>query len=106
MAFDKVSIEPSDPPRQRIPLDERFISLLLPDPVHERIEGQELRQLVLASLRDLTPEEHRVVELRYQHKKSRGQVASQLKIDRGELMRLEKSALEKLRGPIRSYMEE
>ena len=105
MPFNKVTDDAPGEPRQRVALDERFITQFVPDSVHERIEGQELRQVVLASLQTLSTQEHRVVELRYQHKKSRGQVASQLAITRESLQELEESALEKLRGPIKAYLE-
>ena len=106
MPFNKVTDNDPGEPRQRVTLDERFITQFLPDSVQARIEGQELRQIVLASLQALSIQEHRVVVLRYQHKKSRGQVASKLAITRESLQVLEESALEKLRGPIKAYLED
>ena len=90
---------------QRVTLDERFIATFLPDTTQDSIEAQELRQILHASLQTLNPREFRVVELRFQHKKSRSQVASQLSLDREELMKLETDALDKLRQPLQEYME-
>ena len=77
MPFNRVTNDIPGEPKQRVALDERFITQLLPESVQDRIEGQELRQILLACLQTLSPAEHRVIELRFQHKKSRGQVASQ-----------------------------
>lgn len=103
--FDIVSEELPAGPVQRVTLDERFIAYFLPDTTQDRIEAQELRQILLQSLQSLNSRELRVVELRYQHKKSRGQVASQLDLSREELMAVEREALEKLRRPLQAYME-
>jgi len=105
MPFDKISADLSPGPMQRVTLDERFIATFLPDTTQDSIEAQELRQILHASLQTLNPREFRVVELRFQHKKSRSQVASQLGLDREELMKLETDALDKLRQPLREYME-
>ena len=106
MPFNKVADDAPGDRRQRVALDKRFITQFVPDSVQDRIEGQELRQIVLASLQTLSAQEHRIVELRYQHKKSRSQVASQLTLTREQLDDLEESALEKLRGPIKAYLED
>ena len=57
------------------------------------------------ALQELTPQELKVVEGRYQHKKSPGAVASHLRIPREEVGALERSALTKLRKPLIEYME-
>ena len=106
MPFNRIADDLPQEASQRVALDERFIINFLPETAQDRIEGQELRQIVLASLQTLSADEHRVMELRYQHKKSKGQVASQLGVSREQLRALEESALEKLRGPIRAYLEE
>lgn len=106
MPFNRVTNDIPGEPKQRVALDERFITQLLPESVQDRIEGQELRQILLACLQTLSPAEHRVIELRFQHKKSRGQVASQLALNREQLAALEESALNKLRGPVKDYLED
>lgn len=88
---------------QRVPLDERFIELVLPETVEDRIEAQELRQILHKALQKLTPEELEVIGLRHQHKKSPGQVAAKLGVSREEVARLEGSALEKLRKPLEAW---
>ena len=88
---------------QRVPLDERFIELVLPETVEDRIEAQELRQILHKALQKLTPGELEVIGLRHQHKKSPGQVAAKLGISREEVARLERSALEKLRKPLEAW---
>ena len=105
MPFDKVSDDLSPGPMQRVALDERFIATLVPYTPQDSIEAQEFRQILHASLQTLTPGEFRVVELRFQHKKSRSQVASKLRLDREELIKLETEALNKLRQLLREYME-
>ena len=90
---------------QRTPFDERFLADLIPDNPLSRVEGQELRQVFMKALEELSPEELKVVELRFQHKRSQGQVASRLRMDREVVADLEKSGIEKLRRPIVEYME-
>ena len=94
------------PPPQRIRLDERFFAILLPETPQDRVEAQELRQIVHRALKDLTPQELRVIELRYQHKKSPGQTASRLGISREEMEALEKKGLEKLRTHLQAWYSE
>ena len=90
---------------QRVGLDERFLAEFLPETPLDRVESQELRQQVMQALGELTRDELQVVELRFQHKKSPGQVASKLRMDRKAVAALERSALEKIRTPIIEYME-
>ena len=104
--FDRVSETPeTDTPTTRTRLDERFLASIIGETPLDRVEGQELRQVFMAALEQLTAEELRVIELRFQRKKSPGQVASQLRIDKDEVKAREKRALEKLRGPILEYLE-
>ena len=105
MPFDKVSDDLSPGPMQRVALDERFIATLVPYSPQDSIEAQEFRQILHASLQTLSPAEFRVVELRFQHKKSRSQVSSKLRLDREELIKLETEALNKPRQPLHEYME-
>ena len=93
---------PTTPP-ERVALDERFITLFLPEDAQERLEAQELRQLVHRAMNSLSAEEFRVIESRYQHKKSPGQAASRMGISRQTLIELETSALEKLRSALTSW---
>jgi RNA polymerase sigma factor (sigma-70 family) len=104
--FDRVSETPDPenvPTRTR--LDERFLASLVGDTPMDRVEGQELRQIFMAALEQLTADELRVIELRFQRKKSPGQVASQLRIPKEEVAAREQRAIEKLRGPISAYLE-
>ena len=111
--YDRV--DPHNISPQRVSLDERFLALFLPDDPQDRLEAQELRQIVHQALQDLivhqalqdlTPREFRVIELRYQNKKSPGQAASLLGIPREEMQKLEKKGLEKLRQRLQAwYME-
>ena len=104
--FRRVTDHPtSEGKPQRVGLDERFLAEFLPETPLDRVESQELRQQVIQALRDLTQDELRVVELRFQHKKSPGQIASKLRMDRKTVSALERSALEKIRIPIIHYME-
>ena len=105
MPFDKVSDDLTPGPFQRVALDERFIATLVPYSPQDSLEAQEFRQILHASLQTLSPTEFRIVELRFQHKKSRSQVSSKLKLDREELIKLEDQALNKLRQPLREYLE-
>ncbi len=105
--FDRIS---QDPPTGaeltgRVPLDERFIALLLPESPLDRVESQELRRIVSGALERLTPQELTVVKLRYQQKRSPGAVASRLRLSRQEVRDLEGGALEKLRQPLVDYLE-
>ena len=90
---------------QRVGLDERFLARFLPETPLDRVESQELRQHFMEALKQLTPTELKVVELRFQHKKSTGQVASKLQLDRAVIAELEQTAIEKLRVPIVAYLE-
>ena len=90
---------------QKTTLDERFLANLLPETPLDRVESQELRQVFMRALEGLNPDELKVVELRFQHKKSKGQTASRLRINRDTVDRLEASAIDKLRRPIAEYME-
>ena len=90
---------------QRTGLDERFLADLISEDPLDRVEGQELRQVFMAALAELTPDELKVVEMRFQHKKSQGQTASRLRMGRDAVADLEHSAVEKLRRPISQYME-
>jgi RNA polymerase sigma factor (sigma-70 family) len=92
-------------PQDAISLDERFLAMFLPETPLDRVESQELRQIVHHALEGLSPEELRVVEGRFQHKRSPGAVASHLRIPRQQVKELERSALEKLRKPLIEYME-
>lgn len=104
--FDRIAEDSAPASRQdRISLDERFVAMLLPQSPLDRVESQELRQIVLHALQKLTPQEMKVVEGRYQKKRSLGAVASHLQIPRDEVSALERSALEKLRTPLIEYME-
>ena len=89
----------------RTTLDERFLANFLPESPLDRVESQELRQVFRKALDDLSPDELKVVELRFQHKKSKGQIASRLRMARATVDRLEASAIDKLRRPIAEYME-
>ena len=104
--FDRIAEDLAATSRQdRISLDERFVVLFLPESPLDRVESQELRQIVLHALQELTPPEMKVVEGRYQNKRSLGAVASHLQIPRDEVQALERSALAKLRKPLIEYME-
>lgn len=105
--FDRISQDPptGPGPTARVPLDERFISLLLPDSPLDLVESQELRQVVTGALERLNSREFEVVKLRYQEKRSPGAVAALLRLSRQEVRDLEGSALEKLREPLVEYLE-
>lgn len=103
--FDRIAREPAFGERcDRVALDERFLALLLTDSPLDRVEGQELRQIVMRALQRLTPDELRVVEQRFQHKRSPGAVASRLQLSRECVKALEQQALAKLRQPLIEYM--
>ena len=104
--FRRISDHPSGEGKpKRVGLDERFLAQFIPETPLDRVESQELRQQVMRALGQLTRDELHVVELRFQHKKSPGQVASKLQMDRETVAALERSALEKIRTPIADYLE-
>ena len=104
--FRRISDHPAGVGKpKRVGLDERFLAQFLPETPLDRVESQELRQQVMEALGKLTRDELHVVELRFQHKKSPGQVASKLQMDRIVVAALERSALEKIRTPIADYLE-
>jgi len=106
--FDTVSNDPDHLPAatpRRAELDERFLAQILPETPLDRVESQELRQIVSRALQDLTPEELKIVELRFQRKRSPGQTASRLGLTHRQVSALESAALDKLRGPLTEYME-
>ena len=60
--FDRIAEDLAATSRQdRISLDERFVALFLPESPLDRVESQELRQIVLHALQELTPTEMKVV---------------------------------------------
>ncbi len=77
--------------------------MLLPDGIEERIETDELHQLVRQALAELPPEQLRVIEMRYVQKKSRGRIAAVLQLPREQVATLEKSALEQMRQPLEKW---
>ena len=101
--YKKITENISTTPPERVALDERFITLFLPEDAQERLEAQELRQIVHRALNELSDDEFRIIESRYQHKKSPGQAASRMGISRDELIRLEQSALTKLRAALATW---
>jgi RNA polymerase sigma factor (sigma-70 family) len=104
--YKKTTENISTIPPERVALDERFVTLFISEDAQERLEAQELRQMVHRALQTLTEDEFRVIESRYQHKKSPGQVASRLSITREAMFEFEKSALEKLRGALESLQRD
>jgi RNA polymerase sigma factor (sigma-70 family) len=103
--YKKVTENISTTPPERVALDERFITLFLPEDAHERLEAQELRQVVHHAMNTLSKDEFRVIESRYQHKKSPGQAASRMGMTRDAIVELEQSALKKLRTALVSYQK-
>ena len=101
--YKKIPDSITDAPPERTNFDERFISLLIPTDAQDRLEAQELRQLVHRALQTLTDDEMRVIELRYQHKQSPGQAASRMGIPRNEMAALEESGLQKLRSGLEHW---
>lgn len=101
--YKKIPDSITDAPPERTNFDERFISLLIPTDAQDRLEAQELRQLVHRALQSLTDGEMRVIELRYQHKKSPGQTASRMGISREEMNALEQNGLTKLRNGLEDW---
>ena len=98
--YKKVTENNSEIPLDRTGLDERFITLFLDEDAQERLEAQELRQLVHRAMNDLSDLEFRVIELRYQFKKSPGQAAYKIGIAREKLFEVETKALNKLRNAL------
>ena len=93
----KADTSPCCAPPKRQPLDEQvFFQLFSGEDPQATIEAQELRQLLQQAFKELTPEERHIIEMRYQHKKSPGQTASQLNIPRKKLQTLERSGLKKI----------
>ncbi len=101
--YNKVPDNPTTAPVERIRLDERFVSLLVAEDAQDRLEAQELRQLVHRALQALSDDEMRVIQLRYQYKKSPGQVAARLGISRDAMVALEQSGLKKLRQGLEDW---
>jgi len=98
---------PIEAPKGRsLPLDERLILHLQGPTPLDHIEAQEFRQVVMKALQQLDPEELRVMEIRYQFKKSPGQAAKQLGLSPQELKRRERRALGKLRQHLAPYGSE
>lgn len=104
--FKKLAAHPAPVETQRgrsLSLDERLIVQLQELTPLDNIEAQEFRQVVMKALQQLEAEELRVMEIRYQFKKSPGQAALQLGLKPEELKRLERSALRKLRRHLATY---
>ena len=101
--YNKVPDDPTTAPTERIRLDERFVSLLVTEDAQDRLEAQELRQLVHRALQSLSNDEMRVIQFRYQYKKSPGQVAARLGLSREAMAALEQSGLEKLRQGLEDW---
>ena len=105
--FDKTTEDPatSRQGQELVALDERFVTMFLDDTPLDRVESQELRQIVMRALQGLTPSELKVVETRYQLKNSPGATAARLRLPKEEVAALEQSALNKLSKPLIEYME-
>ena len=101
--YNKVPDTPTAAPAERIRLDERFVSLLVTEDAQARLEVQELRQLVHRALQALSDDEMRVIQLRYQHKKSPGHVAAHMGLSRNAMAALEQSGLKKLRQGLEDW---
>ena len=101
--YNKVPDNPTTASAERIRLDERFVSLLVTEDAQDRLEAQELRQLVHRALQSLSDDEMRVIQLRYQYKKSPGQVAARLGLSRNTIAALEQSGLNKLRRGLEDW---
>lgn len=107
--YKKLAANPTlpDPGKGRpLSLDERLIVQLQVQTPLDNLETQEFRQVVMKALQQLKPDELRVMELRYQFKKSPGQAALQLGLTPEELKRKERSALRKLRKHLAAYAAE
>ena len=61
--YNKVPDNPTTTSVERIRLDERFVSLLVTEDAQDRLEAQELRQLVHRALQSLSDDEIRVIQL-------------------------------------------
>ena len=96
--YKKIPDSNTNAPPERTNFDERFVSLLIAQDAQDRLEAQELRQLVHRALQKLTDDEMLTIELRYQHKQSPGQAASRKGISREEMATLEETGLQKLRS--------
>ena len=101
--YNKIPDNPTIASAERIRLDERFVSLLVTEDAQDRLEAQELRQLVHHALQALSDDEMRVIQLRYQYKKSPGQVAARLSLSREAMAALEQSGLKKLRQGLEDW---
>ena len=97
--------EPDAQILRRMSLDERFLNRFVAEDPLDRVEAGELRQIFIRALEQLSAEELKVIELRYQHKVSPGRACHLLGIGREELKRLEESGIGKLRKPLEDYME-
>ena len=62
--YKKVTENISSTPPERVALDERFITLFLPEDAQERLEAQELRQIVHRALNELSDDEFHIIESR------------------------------------------
>ena len=104
--YRRVAEEPGnkDAGTGKIGFDERLVSQLVGETPLDRVEAQELRQIMLRALQSLTRDELRIVELRHQHKKSPGQVASKLNLSREAMATIEQAALAKLKKPLAAYL--
>ncbi len=101
--------EPFNSPPRRVELDDRIAGLYglcTPDLAADRLEAQELRQLVHQALQQLSADEMRVIELRYQRKHSPGQAASRLGLSPQHLAELETNGLQKIRAFLLGWNEE
>ena len=103
--FERIADNVSDGRLERLSLDERFISFFMPETPLDRVEAQEFRQVVLKALQKLDEGELRVIEMRFQRKKSPSQTAALLRQPREQVQATEKSALDKIRGPIIEYLD-
>jgi RNA polymerase sigma factor (sigma-70 family) len=103
--YKKLAAHPTvpDPDARPLSLDERLVVQFQAQTPLDNLEAQEFRQVVMKALQALNPEELRVMELRYQFKKSPGQAAMQLGLSPEQLKRRERSALRKLRQHLAAY---
>lgn len=104
--YKKLAAHPAPPTpgnTRPLSLDERLIVQLQEQTPLDNLEAQEFRQAVMMALQQLKPDELRVMELRYQFKKSPGQAALQLGLTPEQLKRKERSALRKLRKHLAAY---
>ena len=101
--YKKITENDSTAALEKTALDERFITLFMDENAQERLEAQELRQLVHRAMNELSDLEFKVIESRYQYKKSPGQAAYRIGITREELLELEESALDRLRSALTKW---